>query len=543
MKKTTLSFFLVLPILLSSITTFSLSIQLSLSGTIVITTPQSISNNIYYLTESVEGEVTVNGGSTSIDITSVSTSIGGQGIPLLSLNGTVITPPKAIGDDIYFVYVPGVTSIPNGYTLTEAYLAYANYTDGNWNVKNVIANGIVSDFSVCNNSIYALWKSSLNSQTYLLLISQNQVVRNVSINVVNASTIEVSHGLGVVSNAPLNFTQDLVGLHTDTEYFVINISTGKVIYQIPDYNNVMPNSVSVSNGIGLVTYVQSASSSYLVLYNLSTGKAISNKSFNGVTVGFINRELILVEEEQASGSNIIEKFSIYNLSWALLYHKTMVGSEYSLYDADGLLINSNGVAIILTHVSTEVNVFGLQVTVSSSLEFINALEAPKPFTIYVTELPHPGYTILNISWGENQQYTYLVYINNTFIGQTKGESVQYNATNNGTYLIKVVAENPLGKLQENATVSVKVYPVQKATTVSNSTSNSSSSDASTATVIKYTFSNEIQSSSTSTTLPSIIPVIDKSSTVKTTILTLPVPLIVGIAAVVILVFFILLRRR
>ena len=542
MKKIRLSFFLILPILLSSITTFSLSIQLSLSGSIVITTPQSISNNVYYLTENVEGEVTVNGGSISIDITSVSTSIGGQGMPPLSLNGTVITPPKVIGDNIYFAYVPGVTSIPNGYTLTEAFLAYANYTNGSWHVKNVITNGIVSDFSVCNNSIYALWKPSPTGETYLLTISQNKVVRNVSINVVNASTIEVSNGLGVISNAPLNFTQELVGLHKNTEFFVVNISTGKVLYQIPDYQNAMPNRVSVSNGIGLVTYVQSASSSYLVLYNLSTGKMISEKSFNGVTVGFINKGLILMEEEQISGNNVIETFSIYNLSWGLLYHKIMVGSEYSLYDADGLLINSNGATIILMHASIQVNLFGLQVTITSSLEFINALEAPKPFTIYVTELPYPGYTILNISWSENQPYTYLVYINNSFIGQTNDSFIQYNITKNGTYLIKVVAENPLGKLQENAIINVKVYPVQKATT-SSYTSNSSSSNTATTPVIKYTFSYENQSSSNETTLPSTISVISPSSTTKTTIVTSTVPLIIVIAAVVILILFILLRRR
>jgi len=340
MKKALLSFFLILPFFLSSITTFSLALDLSLSGTIVVTTPQSISNHVYYLSESVKGQVTVNGGSTNINITSVSTFISGLGLPPLPLNGVPITPPKAVGDNIYFVYVPGVSSIPNGYSLNETYLAYANYTNGSWHVKNVITNGVVSDIFAYNNSIYALWKSSPAGKTYLLSLFHNQVVRNVSINVANASTIEVSNCLGVISNASLNFTQELVGLHTNTEYFVINLSTGKVLYQIPDYNDVKPNSVSVSNGIGLVTYVQSASSSYLVLLNLSTGKIISVKSFNEVAVGFINDKFILVEEEQTNGNNVIETFSIYNMSWGLLYHETMVGSESSLYDADGLLVNS-----------------------------------------------------------------------------------------------------------------------------------------------------------------------------------------------------------
>ena len=543
MKKTLLSFFLILPFLLSPITTFSLAIQLSLSGTIVATTPQSISDHVYYLSESVNGKVTVNGGSTSINITSVSTFISGLGLPPLPLDGVPIAPPQAIGDNIYFVYVPGVTSIPNGYRLNETYLAYANYTNGSWHIKNVITNGIVSDFSVCNNSVYALWKSSPAGETYLLLISQNRVISNVSIDVVNASTIEVSNGVGVISNASLNFTQDLVGLHTNTDYFVINLSTGRVLYQIPNYNNVMPNSVSVSNGIGLVTYVQSASSSYLVLLNLSTGKIISERSFNEVAVGFINNGFILVEEEQTSGNNVIETFSIYNMSWGLLYHETMVGSESSLYDADGLLVNSTGATILLTHVSTQVNIFGLQVTISSSLEFNNALQAPQPFTIYVSELHYPGYTILKISWNENQPDTYLVYINNSLVGQTKGESMEYNVTENGTYLIKIIAGNPLGRLEENATINVTVYSIQKTTSSSSATSSSSttitSSSTTTPIATTYTFTYTNQSSTIVSSNTSITTALNASHTIMVSIL----PIIAIVVIVIAVALLLLLVRR
>ena len=434
-------------------------IPMSFNGIIVVTTPQSISNHVYCLGEIIKGQSVI-----STNLTSISGYISALGLPPLPLDGVALTPPQAIGDSIYFAYVPGVSLISNLNNITKAFLACANYTDGSWHVKDVMTSGVVTGIFAYNNSIYALWKSSPNSQTYLLLISQNQVVRNVSINVVNASTIEVSNNnVGVVSNVSslLSNLRFLLGLNIKAEYYVINLSTGKVIYEIPNYNNASPALVSVSNGLGLVSYISNTSSSFLVLYNLSTGKILSEKSFTETALGYINEDFILVIEKQKFGNDTL---SIYNLSWVLLYREGNTVSLAPLYQLNGLYVNSSNVIILLTQVSSHSvaptnNTQTLSVIYSSSLELINAIEAPKPFTIYVYEHYHPGYTTLNISWNENQPDKYLVYLNNTLIADTMGNFTLYNVTENTSCLIKVVVENPLGELKESATTHVTVYPV------------------------------------------------------------------------------------
>lgn len=185
----------------------------------------------------------------------------------------------------------------------------------------------------------------------------------------------------------------------------------------------------------------------------------------------------------------------------------------------------------------------MQVTVTSSLEFYNALQSPKPFTIYVTELHYPGYTILNISWNENQQDTYLVYVNDSLLGQTKGESMEYNVTENGTYLIKIIVENPLGKLEENATINVTVYPVQKTTSSLSATNSSSTMTKSSSTVTPvttiYTFTYSNQSSSTTSSNTSITMALYTSHTImKSTF-----PIIAIIVIIITVALLLLLVRR
>ena len=551
MKKTLLLFFIILPLLLSSLTAFSLTFQFSLSGTIVTTTPQSISNHVYCLSQSIEGKVTTNGETGSINVTSFSAYISAIGLPPLPLDGVPITPPQAIGDNVYFVYIPGVTSIPNGYTLTESYLAYANYTNGSWHTKNLTTSGIVTGIFAYNNSLYALWKPSLEGVTHLLVISQNQqVIRNVSLSLVNATSIQVSGNLGVISVGALslNLTQEVANAHRNEEYFVVNLSNGETLYQIPNYNTITPTLVSVSNGMALVSYIPNTSSSYLVLYNLSTGKVLFERSYDELAEGFINKDFILVAEEKIVGTSGTETFSVYNLSWDLLYQESKLGSESSLYYIDGLFVNSTSVTILLVHITTQINLFQFQVTLSSSLDFVNALQSPKPFTFYVSEQHYPGYTLLDISWNENQPDTYLVYINNTLIGQTKSESMEYNVTENGTYLIKIVAENVLGSLEENATLYVTVYPIQKITsssttttsTTSSITNNSTTPTTSSSTTITpiattYTFFNTNQSISTTSSATTMTT----SESHTTTLITV---IVVAVIIVVVLILF-LIRRK
>ena len=505
-----------------SLLTFSQTTTIPFSETIVYTTPQSISNHVYYLSLNMKGEVVINGTSVKYNITSISANISALGLPPLPLNGIPIAPPQAIGSNIYFVYIPGVTSVSSLSSLvsnlTKAYLGYANYTNGSWHLKNVITSGIVRGISVYNNSLYALWKPSPTGETYLLLISQNQVVRNISVDVSNASNIEVGNDIGIVSNASLLSLnlQMSASANIKVEYFVINLTTGKVIYKIPDYNNISPAQVSVSNGLALVSYVPMSSpsssiTSYIVLYNLSTGKIISEKSFNGIALGYINGKFILIYNAQTSGTSTVDTFAVYNLSWGQLYREVEVTTPESYYIPDGLYVNSTAVTILLTHLLVSVNIQTNQVTMTSSLEFMAALQAPKPFTISVSQQHYPGYTVLNISWNETQPSTYLVYVNNTLIGQTKSEFIQYNVTENGTYLIKVVADNPLGEIQENTTVKVLVYPAQITFTTTITTTTSSSIT----TTIISTFTTTTSSTATTTSSSTTSSVTSSSTTTST----------------------------
>jgi len=531
-----------------SLPTFSQTTTIPFNETIVSTTPQSISNHVYYLSLTVKGFTIINGTSVSVNITSITGYISALGLlPPLPLNGVPLTPPQAIGDNIYFAYVPGVSSISNLHNITETYLAYANYTNGSWHVKNVITKGIISGIFAYNNSLYALWKPSQEGETYLLSVSQNNVIKNISINISNASYIEVGKGIAVISNSSSSLNlQSLSTTGLNITYYVINLSTGKVIYKIPDYNGNHPILVSVSNDLGLVSYTSVTGSStglsYLVLYNLSTGKIISEKSFYGTALGYINGKFILAYDEQVVGTSGIVTLSVYNLTWGQLYQEPPETiSPTSLYSPDGLFVNSSTVSILLTQVSQHVNIQTYQVTENSSLKIINVFQVPKPFTIKVSQQHYPGYTLLNISWNENQSDTYLVYINNTPVGQTKNEFFQHNVTENGTYLIKVIAENPLGEVQENITVNVTVYPVQIVTTTTTTTSTTTSTT--TTTTSTTTTSTAITSSTVSpptTTTTSSTATTSHTTTSFNTTLVLAIVLIVVI--VIVLVLFLAKRK-
>jgi len=531
---------------------------ISFNETIVSTTPQSVSNHVYYLSLTLKGETIINETSESVNITSMTGYISALGLPPLPLNGVPIQPPQAIGDNIYFAYVPGVSSITNLHNITEAYLAYANYTNGSWHVKNVITSGIVTGIFAYNNSLYALWKSSQEGETYLLSVSQNNVIKNVSISIPNASYIEVGKGIAVISNSSsssLNL-QSLLTTGLNIQYYVINLSTGKVIYKIPDYNGNSPILVSVSNDLGLVSYIPITGSSnglsYLVLYNLSssTPKILSEKSFSGTALGYINVNFILAFDEQVVGTSGIETLSVYNLTWGQLYQESETISPTSLISPDGLFVNSSTVSILLTQVSQHVNIQAYQVTENSSLKIINVFQVPKPFTISVSEQHYPGYTLLNISWNENQSDTYLVYINNSIVGHTKNEFIQYNVTENGTYLIKVIAQNPLGEIQETTTVNVTVYPVQITSTITTSTTSSTtttstttSTTSSTTTSTAITSSSSIVSPPTNVTKSSSTTSSTTSTQSTTNLSTTLIIVIVLIVVVVIALIFFLARRK
>ena len=545
-------YLLLLPLFLSllSLVAFSQTTEIGFNVTIVYASPQSISNHVYYLNLTEKGETIVNGTSIKTNITSISGYIGALNLSPLPLNGVPLSPPTAIEDNIYFIYVPNVTSLSN-LTIKKTYLAYANYTNGSWHLNNVITNGIVTGISSYNNSIYALWKPSLTGEIYLLKISKGKVVNNVTLGVKNVTSIEVGNGVGIVSN--VSSFSSIIKLSSSSlvkvNYYVINISTGKVLYEIPDYNGISPTLVSTSGNLALVTYLTptvSFSQTYLVLYNLTTGNILSEKTFEGIAFGYINDKFILVEEElgETTGS-AIESISIYNLSWGQIYHQTESITPYSLIQADGLYVNSSSLIIILTLSSSVFQ--NNQVVTTTTLKLVTALQAPRQFAIHVTQQHYPGYTILNISWNENPQTSYLVYVNDSLIAKTTNNYVIYNVSENGTYLIKIVAENPLGELEENATVQVTVQPaVTTTTTTTTSTSTTPISSTTITTSSTPTTTTSSSSTITSTTTTTIKTTSSSMSTFITA--TSSMIQIVAIVAIIVIIIVIalaifLLRRK
>jgi len=282
-----------------------------------------------------------------------------------------------------------------------------------------------------------------------------------------------------------------------------------------------------------------------VLYNLSTGKVISPvKSFNGIALGYINDKFILVYYAPTSETSAVDIFTVYNLSWGQLYQNAEPITPQSVYMTDGLFVNSTTVSILLTQLSMLINTQTNQVMMTSALEFVNALQVPKPFTINVSEQHYPGYTLLNISWNENQSDTYLVNINNTLVGQTRSEFFQYNITENSTYLIKVIAENPLGEIQESIAINVTVHPVQKTTTTTTTSTTSPSTMTSTTSTSSTTTTSSIVTSLSSTTSSST-STSSTTSTHSTTSLstTLVIAIVVIVIIVIVLAVFFLARRK
>lgn len=509
-----LTVFILLPSLLALPTS---SFTIPYQASIAYTTPSGISNHIFYLCVDISGtaQIGLESQGFSLNISSISTYITDNGVIPLPLNGTAISTPKVVDTtEVFFIYIPGVNSItPQNLNITASYLAYSNFTGNNWGkVVNVITQGVTTDFSVYDNKIYAIWRPYYNSsESYLLTITpQGNIVSNISLGIKNALLITVSNDeLGVVENGSvsqiLSNLQSISSKINIGDFFVINMTTGKILYEIPQFNGLNPSGVSVNKeGLLLVSY-STNTFSYLVLYNLSNGKIISSSSFSTVTVGFINGNYILAEEFQKGFASIITTIVVYNLSWSPIYNKTENSlTTYQL--ADGLFINSTGVFALITQINSQASLS--QILVSSSIKLINILSPPSRFSIYVTQEHHPGYTLLNISWNENQQAKFMVYVNSTLIKVTDKHFIQLNITENSTLEIKIVAINQLGNVSENFTVKVIVYPK---TTVQSTTTQYSN----TTTTISST-SNTTPPSSTTTTSSSLATYITPSSSTEGT---------------------------
>ncbi|QIW22964.1 hypothetical protein EWF20_01500 [Sulfolobus sp. S-194] len=514
--------------LLLSLTTYS---QVSLSNipftaSIIYTTPSSMSSHIFYLCVLASGYMSVNlvSESTHFNISSITTYIAGINIPKLPLNGLVLSTPKLIGDKVYFIYIPGVNSISPNFTITKANLGYAIFNSSWSSVYNLIDKGIVEDFDIYNNTIYVLWKASYNSSSIYLLTftTSGEVIRNESIKIPNASSIIVSENLGIIGNTSISELKSLSLSFSSVStfqghYFIVNLSDGKIVYQIPQYNGIEPSYVSVSNNTILVSYTTNTSS-YLVLYNITTGKLISNKEFNGIAIGYINKNFILAENIKKSSLNGVNiNIILFNKDWNEIY-ATSKSSLTSYLLADGLIVNSSSVTAIITKIDTQISFS--QISITSDLEVKILLQAPKPFTISVIQLHYTNYTTLEIGWNEIIASRYEVFLNSTLIANITQEFTEYNVTTNSTYVIKVVAINLLGEIEETTIVHVIVNPP-----ISKKNTNTTTSTTSSSTVIQTTSSTQIMTqtnTSASTLIRSTVNFTSSSPSKQSTVTSLQI---------------------
>lgn len=528
----------------------SLSSKEPFNASIIYTSPSAVLNNsIFYLCAIINGTVSLNlvSQSATFNVTSVSTYLSGLNIPILQLDGFVISTPKVIGNKVFFIYLPGVKSInPSNLTIKKSYFAYASF-NGNWGkVINLLTYGASEDFDVYNNTVYLIWKPSYSSSnSFLLILNSNGILlNNISLNIINATSISVSNGLGVIGNSSISQLTSLENLSVSGlvgDYFVINLSNGKVLYEIPEYNGLEPSLVSVSDNLALVTY-SSSSASYLVLYNLSNQKILSTREYNSEAIGYINDGYILVEQIVKSNFGINSIITVYNENWSVIYQKSQQSlTSYLL--ADGLIVNSTSVTAIITTINTELSFS--QITIISSIELIKVLEAPEPFTISVYEYHYPGYTILYLIWNEKVPSTFYVYFNNSLRSILHQNYVEYNITQNVTYLVKIVAMNALGNITENIIIKIIVYPYLSKITSTTTTSSSSTTSTTETTVSNITTQQTTENYYTTTESSNISHNITTISHLSTTsVINVPQTEIVAIILIVIgTVILILLSGR
>lgn len=470
----------------------------------------SNNNNLFYLCIVLNGELNISGlslTSSELSISSISTYISGIDIPSLQLNGLVVSTPKVINNSVFFTYIPGVKSVSK-INITSDYLAYANYTQNGWGkVVNLITKGITEDFSILNNLVYAIWKPSPTTSTsYLLVLNKDGIIEeNVSLPILNASIIyTISPYMGIIGNTSTNIFSSLSNISLSTvqsvqgEYYIANLTNGRIIKEVPFFEGKEPTYISVSkDGLAVFSYVFSGQSD-LVLYNVTSQKAISSKMFQGDAIGYIsNDNFIMVSDlQQTSQLSLTSLILVYDMNWSLIYSKESSSlSSYLL--GEGLFVTNNSLTGIIATISTQFSIEGI--TISTTLELQNVLHSPLPFSISYTEEKNNGYTLVYITWNEKEPSRYTVIINGSVVKTTYQESYLYNATTNTTLYVKVIAVNQLGNLSSNITIDVIVYHYMMSSSITSTSTTSSTSitKSSTSTTTSTT------SSSTTTTTTTI----------------------------------------
>jgi len=539
--------------------TFSNSLPISVD--LMEFTQESISNNtIYYIEIQGFGLMVylANESRFSLENLSITSTlyasslaeVGMSGVPL-KLKGVVMLPPKVINDTVYFAYAPGATVLKdlNPKTVLLAYAKFS-FKNGWGSIVNVTSNGIVRSFDVFGNKVYVLFIDG-NNRTHVLVIEDNVIVKDIQIKISNPFQIEViNDNLILISNSTAasylsyvfntSISQPALGFN----YFILNLSSGKIV-KLGNYNNLEPYLVYPVNGSVIAAVYQDittslTSNSFLVLYDLQKNMSIINiKSFSKTSIYQIiaNDGYIIVARMQLSQQYQGYKFiiEVYNSSLALLNTLSFTSSFFPIFQLPtpyAIIENQSSIIAVMNIFQIEFSQSSISMFSTIDLQEIGS--KPLPFNVYVSQIRGNGYTLLNITWDKNIDCTYRIYINGTLVGITKNTNFVYNVTQNGTYLIKVVAINNFGSKEKQVIVEVTVNPL---ITTTQTTTTSITTQQTTTT----TFTTQTQA----TTNTTITQLQQQATTTQVTEGLPLLPIIVGviIAVIIIVVVVLILRRR
>ncbi|BCU69073.1 hypothetical protein [Stygiolobus caldivivus] len=488
----TLTLFIITALLLLP-TSLSATAQISasLSATFIEASQSSISGkNIFYLVINAQGSTSLSG---SYTINSISTQLSGYDIPSYSPeNGVIVSKPFALNNSVYFIYAAGVTSInPSSPAIKSAYLACVSYQDGVWsNFHNIINSGFTEAFCIYQGYIYAIWYTSITSDTpYLVIITlTGQVVYNKTLPINNVVSVSVlSKDLITIANSTSKLALLQLGSGSISsaslppeDIFVLNLTAGS-IEQVPTYQGLYPTSFDVVNNQTILLVYTSSDYSYLAEYNVENSSVYNVKELQGTATASYYRGLVVVSSIYRSGQAEVTYYNyVFKLKdWSTLY--TSSGStsapSISLSLAEAIEGTSN-LYLFVVKVNGQISsLFPPAYEISSTPSLIYIGGVPQPFTINVQQFHYSGYTVVVLTWAEKVPSTYLVFLNNTFFGSTSDTIYYLNITKNETVLLTVEAQNALGSINESKVISVNVYTsvTHSVTTTSSSPTMTSSS--------------------------------------------------------------------
>jgi hypothetical protein len=477
-KKRALKYFLPL-LLLFLVPTFSpltksqISLSFSVNISLIYTSEQALTQNgLVYLVINASGTVNYpQSGNVSYTINSISDYLEGTNLPPYYPGGIIVSKPVVIGNLVYFIYVPGISTFSPQTNITQDEVAYVST---GWENKGVIiTSGFTEWVSKYNNTLLALWYPSISSQkAYLLTIVNNTVIANVSLDVINPTTLTVVNNSEIiVSNSTSKMfltsltSSNLYEAQLPSQNFYIINSKGKIVEEIPQYEGENPSDVLVINSTYFIITYYIDNNTYFVAYNPISKEIIYVKEFSGVSTIEYYDKLFLINSVRFSASNseIFYENFVFTENWNTLWEEsgssTLPTIKISLAEA---IYEINGeYYVFLDSETSSLSLIPPSISISSSPKSVFIGSKPQPFTISVEQLRYNGYTEILISWNENVRSYYEIFVNDTLEGTSDENLFTLNITRNTTLIITIEAVNYFGEINESIKVPVMVFYSQQ----------------------------------------------------------------------------------